>query len=278
MVLSGYACVPVQVASQWLWLKRAITDEEEKDAIVDIHVTLGRLKVPSDLIWVSPGVGWIRVDGNFAKSSFLNQVDALVWFKPSRIRSTDMHMASPARSSVVLSDEARLAKVLLMSRMAIRNHVPLTQLKRVANLQDYAEGNAESTGPGSSSMGPTGSNAFLLHRTEKIFDFSALYNHYDSSGKGHLTRRSLETMLIDVGVRMEKTDVNRFLYFFNFNKQTGYISPQEFGILLKLSDFEVDLIVEKMRVKLLSSVRPEASTDTRGARLNTGQDSCIRFC
>lgn len=271
MVLSGYTCVPVQVASQWLWLKRASTDEEEKDAIVDIHVTLGRLKVPSDLIWVSPGVGWIRVDGNFAKSSFLNQVDALVWLKPSRIRSTDMHMASPARSSVALSEEARLAKVLLMSRMAIRNHVPLTQLKKVANLQDYSEGNAEGAGLGSVIVGaPTGSNAFLLHRTERIFDFSALYNHYDSSGKGHLTRRSLENMLNDVGVRMDKIDVNRFLYFFNFNKQTGYISPQDFGILLKLSDFEVDLIVEKMRVKLLSSVRPEAPSDTRGARLTAG--------
>ena len=60
MVLSGYTCAQIQVASQWLWIKRASTDEEEKDAILDIYVTLGRLKLPSDAIWVSPGVGWIE--------------------------------------------------------------------------------------------------------------------------------------------------------------------------------------------------------------------------
>ena len=146
MVLSGYVCAPIQVAGQWLWLKRAGNDEEEKDAILDIFVTLGRLKLPSDPIWVSPGVGWIRVDGNFAKSSFLNQVDAFVWFRPSRVRSMETHMASPMRSSVVLSEEARLAKVLQVSRTAIRHFVPLFQLKKVANLHMDVEGRDDSAG------------------------------------------------------------------------------------------------------------------------------------
>ena len=44
---------------------------------------------------------------------------------------------------------------------------------------------------------------------------------YDSSGKGHLTKRNLEVMLYDVGIRMERVDINRFVYFFNVNKQTG---------------------------------------------------------
>lgn len=274
MVLSGYTCAPVQVASQWLWLKRASTDEEEKDAIIDLYVTLGRLKIPSDPIWVSPGVGWIRVDGNFAKSSFLNQIDAFIWFRPSRVRSMDTHMTSPIRSFVAMSEEARVAKVLLAGRTAIRHYVPLMQLKIVANLHDDVEGkdifSSTGTGGGSGSgnggggyngalsttIGPsTGSNAFMLQRTEMIYDFSALYNRYDTTGKGHLTKRNVELMLNDVGARMERVDINRFLYFFNINKKTGYISPQEFGITMKLSDFEVDLVVEKLREKLLASVR-----------------------
>ena len=185
MVLSGYTCAQIQVASQWLWLKRASTDEEEKDAILDIYVTLGRLKLPSDAIWVSPGVGWIRVDGNFSRSSFMNQVDAFVWFRPSRVRSMETHMASPQRTSVALSEEARLAKVLLVSRTAIRHYVPLFQLKKVANLHNDVEGrdtqaDSNVTGPGQGSVSiaraSTGSNAFLINRTERLFDFSALYN------------------------------------------------------------------------------------------------------
>ena len=72
-------------------------------------------------------------------------------------------------------------------------------------------------------------------------------------------------MLCDVGIRMEKADVNRFIYFFNINKKTGYISPQEFGVMLKLSDYEVDLVVEKIRFKLLSSLRQD---DTMNAQFN----------
>ena len=185
MVLSGYTCAQIQVASQWLWLKRASSDEEEKDAILDIYVTLGRLKLPSDAIWVSPGVGWIRVDGNFSRSSFMNQVDAFVWFRPSRVRSMETHMASPQRTSVALSEEARLAKVLLVSRTAIRHYVPLFQLKKVANLHNDVEGrdtqaDSNVTGPGQGTISiaraSTGSNAFLINRTERLFDFSALYN------------------------------------------------------------------------------------------------------
>ena len=178
MVLSGYTCAQIQVANQWLWLKRATNDEEEKDGIMDIHVTLGRLKLPSDSIWVSPGVGWIRVDGNFAKSSFLNQIDAFVWFMPSRCRSMETHMSSPMRSSIAISDESRLLKIMNMSRTAIRHFVPLFQLKKVANLHNDVEGRENTvTVPGASpNRNSTGSNAFLMHRTERIFDFSALYN------------------------------------------------------------------------------------------------------
>ncbi len=37
-------CVGVQVSSQWVWIKRATNDEEEKDAIVELFVTLSKYR------------------------------------------------------------------------------------------------------------------------------------------------------------------------------------------------------------------------------------------
>jgi hypothetical protein len=67
MVLAGYTCLSAQVSGQWVWIKRAQTEEEEKDALLDLVVTIGLQKNPNDKIWTSPGVGWNRVDGNFGK-------------------------------------------------------------------------------------------------------------------------------------------------------------------------------------------------------------------
>lgn len=99
MVLCGYVCLTIPLAGQWVWIKRAENIEEEKDGIVDIVATLGNMNQPVNKIWSSPGVGWIRVDGNFAKG-LLKKNDAFVWFLPGRTRSTDTHMASPVRYAV----------------------------------------------------------------------------------------------------------------------------------------------------------------------------------
>jgi hypothetical protein len=150
------------VAGQWLWIKRASTDDEEKDAIVDIKVTLGKLKVPSDPIWTSPGVGWIRVDGNFSKSGiFSAQLDSFVWFRPSRTRSMDTHMASPVRSAFVISEEARHAKVLMAARTALRHYVPVESMRKLSTLTMDGE--------------VSGDDGRSAH-SERLFDFAALYH------------------------------------------------------------------------------------------------------
>jgi hypothetical protein len=91
MVMAGYSCLSTQVSSQWIWVKRACSEEEELDAIVDVVVTIGLQKNASDRIWSSPGVGWNRVEGNFGRSmlSLLSSYDAFLWFKPSRARSSE---------------------------------------------------------------------------------------------------------------------------------------------------------------------------------------------
>ena len=99
LVISGYTCSGVAISGQWLWIKRATTQEEEKDAIVEFRVTCGRVKDPSDKVWSSPGVGWVRVDGNFNKGLFA-PFDAFVWFRPMRSRSAENILASPLRYDI----------------------------------------------------------------------------------------------------------------------------------------------------------------------------------
>lgn len=114
MVLSGYTCVSESVSGgQWMWLKRATTDEDEKDAIMDIRVTLGKAKNQTDTMHKGPGTGWIKVAGNFAKSTItdmmdFNHLDAFVWFLPARTRTIESHLMSPIRAATGLSDEVRV--------------------------------------------------------------------------------------------------------------------------------------------------------------------------
>eukprot|EP01035_Chromulina_nebulosa_P017446 gene17446-22998_t len=117
LVISGYNSIPTPLANQTVWIKRATSDEEEQDAIHQLHISLGKMKNPGDKIWVSPGLGWIRVDGNFVKSSIFSSYDAFLWFKPLRARSLDSHMSSPIRAVMALSDEAKLTHLAVTSNI-----------------------------------------------------------------------------------------------------------------------------------------------------------------
>lgn len=86
-VISGYTCISTSINGYWLWIKRASNEEEQMDSIVELFVTQGKSKIPSDKIWSGPGVGWIRVDGNFSQSTFsINSNDSFVWYRPLRNR------------------------------------------------------------------------------------------------------------------------------------------------------------------------------------------------
>lgn len=165
LVISGYICIPVSLSGQWVWIKRAGDIEEEKDAIIDLCVTHGHMKNPSDPIWSGPGMGWIRVDGNFSRGIF-SPFDCFLWFHPFRSRSLESHLSSPIRMAVALSEETKLSKILVAVRLALRHYVPLEIIHKLAKLQlesDGTTGNASSKVEGKS-------------RGDIIFDFAALYH------------------------------------------------------------------------------------------------------
>jgi hypothetical protein len=131
LVISGYTCITTQIAGQYLWIKRAKTREEEQDAVTDFKITFGKAKVPSDPIWNSPGVGWIRVDGNFNRGIF-TQFDSFLWVKHNRTRSVDSLMSSPIRSVLHLSEEARKSTLLNNTLDMLRNFVPIEEMRALA--------------------------------------------------------------------------------------------------------------------------------------------------
>jgi Ca2+-binding EF-hand superfamily protein len=96
MVASGYICLPLSISGQYVWIKRAKNKEEEKDALVDLAVTVGKMKVSADKIHTSPnpGMGWVKVAGNFSRG-ILSSFDSFLWYIPARTRTIDM--MSPTR-------------------------------------------------------------------------------------------------------------------------------------------------------------------------------------
>ena len=254
LVLSGFTCVNVMVANQWLWLKRASDREEEKDAIVDICVTVGRAKLASDPIHQSPGVGYRPVVGNFARSAMLfGGVDAFVWFKPARTPTDDRHVtSSPLAAVATMSEETRVATLLLAARRAIRHFVPLTQMQRLAKLQIDADDAQQEDGRRMQAMS----------RSDRLYDYSALYQKYEPSGKGQMTRGKLQRLLHDVGARMDPADVSRFFYFFNTSTTTTstFVTRGEFNQVMLLTDHEVDLVIEDVRKRLLPSAASSSSS------------------
>lgn len=160
-VLAGYTCDGVPISGQYLWVRRAVSEDEEKDAIVDLYITTGKMKDRSDPIWTSPGVGWIHVDGNFTKSALGRGLDTLLWIRPARSRSSDVQYVSPLRAAVAMTDEVKYAKLLSVTRLALRHYVHLDDMKRLSMLQIE-------TGNG----GPVSSAAW----SERLKDFTALFH------------------------------------------------------------------------------------------------------
>lgn len=138
MVISGYTCSGLPISGQWVWIKRASSQEDEKDAIVEFKITCGKAKVPTDKVWQSPGVGWIRVDGNFNKGLFA-PYDAFLWFRPLRSRSDEHVLASPLRDIINYSEETRKAALFTNVRRALRNYVPVDDMLRLAKFSSMED-------------------------------------------------------------------------------------------------------------------------------------------
>lgn len=260
LVISGYTADPNLIAGQTLWIKRSNSDETEKDAIIDLYVTMGKSKVNGDPIWSSPGVGWIRVDGNFTKSMF-GGTDSFLWYRPARTRPDSAQLVTPQKATVALTDDVRLTRLIAAVRQVLRHYIPVEDMKRLAGLKMEDTELATSKAVAESV------------RSERMLDYAALFHRYERRGQMNSSRWA--SLLTEVGIKVTKTDANNCFNFFDSNHE-GVISMEEFTTVLAFTDHEIDIAVDSIRNKLLNSCAQtsQQSNSSRGVtslvRSNTG--------
>ena len=97
LVVAGFTCLNVPISGQYVWIRRAESVEEEKDALLDIRVSIGKAKIPTDRIYQAPGPGWSKIEGaNFGKGLFSSN-DAFLWYLPARARIAGNSIATTVR-------------------------------------------------------------------------------------------------------------------------------------------------------------------------------------
>lgn len=153
-----------------------------------------------------------------------------------------LEASAPTRGAVGLSEEAKHSKMVINIRTCMRNYVPQNIIATLA---------ASSRGAGSGSGASSSVVADLA--SADAYDHTSIYHKFDSSSKGQLSQKQFTNLLYDVGLRIEKDDLTFAFKFFN-TKQDGYVSREEFSRALSLTDYEIDILADKIRARLLSCV------------------------
>jgi Ca2+-binding EF-hand superfamily protein len=146
----------------------------------------------------------------------------------------------------MLGDELRRAKLCKIARFALRNYVPVDEMK------------AQATGDLRVDPPPIGGlangAASPLLRTNQ-FSQAVRFNKFASlsyiTGKFQLS--NLQKMLRDIGVCVESKDVPIIFYHFDVNID-GFIDRDEFIKVLALTGYELDLAMENMKALLTVKV------------------------
>ena len=222
LVIAGYTCLNkstnkgnVVGKSQYIWIRRAGTsDEEERDAIVDIAVTHGNAKNLSNAIHKPPGRGFIHVTGDLNRRA-LFAVNIYLWFRPITPRSAekDWRYGVP--------EDERNYELECSARRAIRQFVS------PADLNFSPRG------------GPT--------------DFAVLFNrHATASSKvnaskvGTLSVTQFRNLLKEVGLNIDTPDTKHLMHRVDVNNK-GKLSREEFLSFVQLNDDELDEVAVKIK-------------------------------
>lgn len=253
LVISGYTCLATPVSSgQYLWIKRATNNEEEKDAIVDLKITI-EAKANTG---TSPGVGWSRVEGNFAKSMFSSS-GATLWFKSLRNRTKNAKLSSLRTGASALSNQTRGAGLMKAAKRVLRNFVPLTAMSELYS--NSRGGKSKDDGGEAESK--------MEKRSDSDFDFTKLYSLYNGEAP-YMSSKNFHRILIDAGIRLNSADERLCYSFFDVDQAGyGYLKRKDFVRALVYNDDDLDYVIDKLRMKLLQD--RAAMTDKDGHQRNT---------
>jgi Ca2+-binding EF-hand superfamily protein len=235
MVLSGYTVISVPIGGQYLWVKRAITEEDEKDAIMDLRITVGKANVDSDAIWKSPGVGWNRVDGNF-NPGFFTSIGSFLWYRAARTRTNELQpVSSMLRGASSLKGDSRQARLMLNIRTALRNFIPAVEVVKL-----NGKGKKEKKDDASTS-----------------YDFTKLFNAKTTNNS--LTKSQFHSLLFDSGISLDSADEVSCYKYFDAD-QSSSVNRKWFVQKITYTAYEIDVVIDEIRSKLLKYKRHNHST------------------
>jgi hypothetical protein len=128
--------------------------------------------------------------------------------------------------------------MVISIRTCLRNYVPFDIIAKLATSKSASGGDSANS--------------------DAVFDYISIYHKFDTSYSGQLSQKQFTNLLYDVGLRIEKDDLTFAFKFFN-TKQDGYVSREEFSKALSLTEYEIDILADKIRAKLVSSVMSTSS-------------------
>ena len=268
MVLSGYTALKVKIGGYTLWIKRATDDEEAKSAIVDLRVTVGTTKA-GDKALTSPGggVGWSRIEGNFAYS-MLNSNGAFLWAKPMQShvgRGSHKALHHLLNGAKAMTGHGRQANIMTRLRTALRNYVPSVTMANVKGSSTVKSSSSEAAGGGGSGEEEMKAGS----RSDRDYDFTNLFLMYNGDKKS-ISASSFHNILSDVGIRLDKADETS-CYGHLDCKQDGLVDRQDFARILVLTDYDLDIVIDGIREKLLRErgvTQSSSSTRTNPMRVS----------
>jgi Ca2+-binding EF-hand superfamily protein len=202
-------------------------EEENSQAVVDLKVTVGRSKDATNVIWASPGVGWIRVDGNFNRG--YGGHDAFLWMRPVKVRLDASKLVSPHRSGLAVSEDSKVSSLVEAVRAAIRSFVPVNIVQLIG-----VEGQAPAV--------PLSAEVLAA----QAFDFSSLFSQFDKHAIGEISYGQLHQMLLSAGVNIDKRDMRIIAHRFDVF-QRGTIKRTDFCDIMSLTQYEVDCVIRSVR-------------------------------
>jgi Ca2+-binding EF-hand superfamily protein len=235
LVINGYTCLQKPANGKYIWIRRARNLDEERDALLDVEVTVGRIKnAGTDLIYKSPGVGWSRGDKHLS-SGLISVTDYLIWTLPCRPRTLDSYLSRP--KAVALSTEGCYDAMTKAIRLGFRHYVPVSEMAPLCESTVDVQAAPDGAPP-----------EYQAHLAPSSFDFTSLF-HRHADAKGRMYKGGFTSALTDVGCRLDSSDANRIFYFFDTDS-SGFITRETFTYTVVLTQYEVDMHIEEMKKKL----------------------------
>lgn len=248
-VLNGYTRLLSSVSGQFIWIKRALTiDEDIDNAIIDINVVYNLL----DPDYIA-GTGWVSIAGNFNKKNVLyTQTYTRLSYMPSKFRPTKQMIKLQKRENkssknnksnkyelidINTRENSSIVYFFSILRMAFRNYLPDDIISKCAPTQHLS--------PNSDDI-----NNYNFKDTDREYDFSTLFR--EIAPKGKLYMSDFKGLLNKVGIFIHSEDVYKCFYLLNAEID-NYICREEFENFMMLTDYEIDLLIDEIRYLIVNA-------------------------